>query len=157
MKFRIEISEALGEEELVLYCRELNESTLELQRRLAGLAGATGTLAVSREDVDYYLSHDEILFFETDENRVAVHTDRQIYYTKQKLYELEESLPSTFLRVSKSTILNTAKIRSIRKNLAGASEVQFAHSLKSAYVSRNYYRLLMDKMAERAGRNMNEK
>jgi DNA-binding LytR/AlgR family response regulator len=65
-----------------------------------------------------------------------------------KLYELEQALPRSFLRVSKSAILNTAKIYSIAKNLAGPSVVGFRGSHKQISVSRRYFPLLTD-MLER--------
>ena len=38
----------------------------------------------------------------------------------------------SFLRVSKSCIMNTGMIRSVRKNITGASEVEFTDSVKKA-------------------------
>ena len=42
------------------------------------------------EDTEYYLSLDEILFFETEAKEVWVHTTDKMYQTRYKLYELEE-------------------------------------------------------------------
>ena len=146
MKLRIETRDDLQENELVLYCKELSEEILELQRQLSSLTQTTGTIAVTKGELDYFLRFSEILFMETDGTNVAVHTDKQIYYTKQKLYELENCMPHYFMRVSKSAIINTHEIRSIHKNLTGASEIEFTNSVKTAYVSRNYYKSLMEKL-----------
>ena len=104
---------------------------------------------VMKGDKEYYLLLTEILFLETTENQVAVHSKNQIFYTRLKLYELEELLPSSFMRVSKSSIINTEKIRSIKKNITGASEVEFEESHKSAYVSRSYLKPFLSRMEER--------
>ncbi len=146
MKIRIETRDDLQENELVLYCRELSEDVIELQRQLSSLTQTAGTLTASRGDMDYFLKYSEILFMETDGTSVAVHTAKQIYYTKQKLYELENSIPYYFMRVSKSTIINTREIRSIRKNITGASEIEFSTAGQFAYVSRSYYKSLMEKL-----------
>lgn len=146
MKIRIETNEQLVEDEILIRCAELNEDVLELQRQLQSLLKSQATLSVSQGELDYFLKYPEILFMETDGTRVAVHTANQIYFTKQKLYELEEQIPMYFLRVSKSTILNLKEIRSIRKNITGASEIEFSNSHKKTYVSRNYYKVLMEKM-----------
>ena len=95
------------------------------------------------------LTLDEILFFETADSVVAVHTATQIYETHLRLYELEKMLPGSFLRVSKSCIMNTGMIRSVRKNITGASEVEFTDSVKKAYVSRSYFKVLTDKLEEK--------
>ena len=68
------------------------------------------------------------------------------FEAKYKLYELEEKLPSYFLRISKSTILNTRKLYSITKNLAGASKIEFQGTYKTVYCSRNYYKALKEKL-----------
>lgn len=146
MKIKVEIDANLIEEEIILHCRELNEETIAIQKRISEVVNTGLKLTVTRGDLEYYLDLNEILFFETAGATVAVHTMTQIYETHLRLYELEELLPRSFLRVSKSTILNTNKIRSIRKNITGASEVEFNGTGKKAFVSRSYYRLLTDKM-----------
>jgi len=65
------------------------------------------------------------------------------------LYELEEMLPNNFVRVSKSTILNVNQIYSINRNLTSSSLVQFYKSYKQVYVSRNYNKILKQRLEER--------
>lgn len=149
MKIRVEIDENVKEEEIILRCRELNDETIAIQKRIAEAVNEGMKLTVTRGESEYYLNLQEILFFETAGVAVAVHTVNQIYTTHQRLYELEEILPGIFLRVSKSTILNTGRIRSVRKNITGASEVEFDGTAKKAFVSRSYFKLLTDKLEEK--------
>ena len=149
MKIRVEIDENVKEEEIILRCRELNDETIAIQKRIAEAVNEGMKLTVTRGESEYYLNLQEILFFETAGVAVAVHTVNQIYTTHQRLYELEEILPGIFLRVSKSAILNTGRIRSVRKNITGASEVEFDGTAKKAFVSRSYFKLLTDKLEEK--------
>ena len=149
MKIRVEIDENVKEEEIILRCRELNDETIAIQKRIAEAVNEGMKLTVTRGESEYYLNLQEILFFVTAGAAVAVHTVNQIYTTHQRLYELEEILPGIFLRVSKSTILNTGRIRSVRKNITGASEVEFDGTAKKAFVSRSYFKLLTDKLEEK--------
>ena len=149
MKIKIEIDEALAEEEIVIRCKSLNEDVISIQKRITDAVNSRMQLEVSRDDKEYYLVIDEILFFETDANGVVVHTATQMYETKHKLYELEDLLPGNFIRVSKSSILNSAKVRAIHKNITGASEVEFVGSSKKVFVSRNYFKVLMAKLEEK--------
>ena len=149
MKIRVEIDENVKEEEIILRCRELNDETIAIQKRIAEAVNEGMKLTVTRGESEYYLNLQEILFFETAGAAVAVHTVNQIYTTHQRLYELEEILPGIFLRVSKSTILNTGRIRSVRKNITGASEVEFDGTAKKAFVSRSYFKLLIDNLEEK--------
>ena len=149
MKIRVEIDENVKEEEIILRCRELNDETIAIQKRIAEAVNEGMKLTVTRGESEYYLNLQEILFFETAGVAVAVHTVNQIYTTHQRLYELEEILPGIFLRVSKSTILNIGRIHSVRKNITGASEVEFDGTAKKAFVSRSYFKLLTDKLEEK--------
>ena len=74
-----------------------------------------------------------------------VHIPLTIY----KLYELEEFLPGYFMRVSKSTILNTNHIYSITRSISSSSKVEFQNTHKQVYVSRYYYKPLKIKLLEK--------
>ena len=100
-------------------------------------------------ETEYYLSLEEILFFETEESGICAHTINNIYNVKYKLYELEELLPGYFMRVSKSTILNTNHIYSITKSISSSSRVEFQNTHKQVYVSRYYYKPLKIKLLEK--------
>lgn len=149
MKIKIEIDEDLREEEIVIRCKSLDDDVISIQRRITDAVNSRMQLEVSKGEKDYYIITDEIFFIETDAAGVVVHTSKDIYETKLRLYELEEILPGNFIRVSKSTILNASKVRAIHKNITGASEVEFAGSSKKVFVSRNYFKLLMAKLEEK--------
>ena len=149
MKIKIEIDDGLAEEEIVIRCRALNEDVISIQKRIMDAVNSRMQLQVTRGEKEYFITIDEILFFETDSNGVIVHTANQIYETKYRLYELEDLLPGNFIRVSKSTILNSDRVRSIHKNITGASEVEFSGTIKKVFVSRNYLKLLLEKLEEK--------
>lgn len=54
-----------------------------------------------------------------------------------------------FLRISKSTILNTNHIYSITRNITSSSIVEFQHTHKKVFVSRHYYKILQLKLSEK--------
>lgn len=149
MKIKIEIDDGLAEEEIVIRCKSLNEDVISIQKRITDAVNLRMQLEVSKGEKEYYLTIDEILFFETAANGVIVHTATQLYETKYRLCELENLLPGNFIRVSKSSILNASKVRAIHKNITGASEVEFVGSSKKVFVSRNYFKVLMAKLEEK--------
>ena len=149
MKIKFEIDENIDEEEIIVKCKELTEDMMLLQRKITEAVNSKLKLQVIKGAKEYFINLEEILFMETTGQYVAVHTKDAIYETKQKLYELEDLLLGSFMRVSKSTIINTGKIRSINKNITGASEVEFGGTQKKAYVSRNYIKALFSKLQEK--------
>ncbi len=149
MKIKIEIEEALEEDEVLIRCRGLTEEIAAVQRAVSEAAGGTQKFVFYKGNTEYYLRLDEILFFETDESGISAHTKSDAYQTKYRLYELEELLPGFFMRVSKSTILNTNQIYSIDRNLTASSVVAFTGTHKQVYVSRYYYKPLVSKLEEK--------
>ena len=143
MKIKIEIDEALEENVVLIRCRALTEEIAAVQKAVSEAAGATQKFIFYKGNTEYYLMLDEILFFETDQNGISAHTRTDAYQIKYKLYELEDILPGFFMRVSKSTILNTNHIYSINRNLTASSVVAFLNTHKQVYVSRYYYKPLI--------------
>lgn len=149
MKVTIEVDENLSEECVVIKCKELNDNIIKMQQALAEHTKSDMTMALHKTDKEYYMPLDKIIFFETENKEVRAHTREEIYETTYKLYELEELLPGYFMRISKSTIVNLNHIYSITKNIAASSVVEFGDSHKKVYVSRNYYKALVERLAEK--------
>ena len=149
MKIKVEIDENLPEDEILIRCRTMDEETIAIQKQVAEAVKSRLQLNVFKGEIEYYLTLDEILFFETSGSLVAVHTKSDIFETKLRLCELEEILPGFFFRISKSAILNTRQVQAVHKNLTGASEVEFHQSHKKVFVSRNYFKTFTAKLEEK--------
>ena len=147
MKIRIELEETLEEAEVIIRCKSIDEKILHLQKLLKNET-KTETIQANREGKECFLELKEILFFETSDGMVHAHTKKAAYDVKYRLYELEELLPGYFMRISKSTVVNTSLIFSITKNLSSSSEIEFSNTHKKVYVSRHYKIALNEKMME---------
>lgn len=155
MKVKIEFDESLTENEILIRCASMDEEVQKLQRAISDIVLGSRKFVCYQDETEYYIPLDDILFFETESGRIRAHTRTQVYLTKLKLYELEELLPGSFMRVSKSAILNINHIYSITKNLTASSVVEFTDTHKQVYVSRYYYKPLKFKLEEK--RNAYEK
>ena len=125
MKLRIEFDDNLQEDEIIIRCRELSPQIVQLKETVSESLQKNEVISFYKGDTRIYLSLEEILFFETEQNTVLAHTMDDCYEIHHRLYELEELLPSYFMRVSKSTILNTGQIFSIDKNINDHSDLRF--------------------------------
>ena len=146
MKIKIELDSDLNENEIIIRCPALTEKIQMLQQVISDAVPEHPRMTFYKGDVQYFLNLEDILFFETEDKWINVHTAEDIFQTRQKLYELEELLPRYFLWISKSAILNTHKVYSIHKNIAASSVVEFVDSHKQVFVSRNYYKALIHQM-----------
>ncbi len=146
MKVRIVFDENLVEDEIVIKCRQLNSEILNAQQAIFDITSNVPRISFYKEEKEYFLPLERMLFFETSNNIVEAHTADDVFSTRYKLYELEEILSKNFVRVSKSTILNAEQVYSIERNLTSSSLVQFQSSYKQVYVSRLYFKDLKDKL-----------
>ncbi len=149
MKVRIEIDETLAEDELIIQCRQLDDRIQEVQQFISREISSSGCITLKKGMTDYYILLKDILFFETSEKNIQAHTANNIFSTELRLYELEEFLPGYFLRISKSTIINVNYVYSVTKNLAASSVVAFNGTHKQVYVSRHYYKALVNRLNEK--------
>ena len=146
MKVRIELDPQMDEPEMIIRAPRLTEEVTRLQQLI--LEQKMMPLTFYKDRSEYFVDVSEILFFETDGEKIYGHTREDAYEVRQKLYELEEILPITFCRISKSTIVNTKQIYSIEKSFSGTSTVNFYQTHKQVHVSRHYYQLLKERLKE---------
>ena len=149
MKIRIELDNQIQEDEVIIKCSELSEEVTRIQRVISEILAEKREMIFYKENKEYYLSINDVLFFETEESLIYAHTLSEVYQVKYKLYELEEILPKNFVRVSKSTILNINHIYSITRNITSSSLVEFKNTHKKVYVSRSYYKVLKLRLLEK--------
>ncbi|KRL06002.1 LytTR family DNA-binding domain-containing protein [Liquorilactobacillus oeni] len=147
MKIKATIDSSLEETEIIIHA-PANEQIHKICQLLQEKNKMISTLKVYKGITEYYMEVPRILFFETEGRQVNAHTAEHIYITRYRLYELERLLPQNFMRISKSTILNTEKIFSLTHSLSN-SLVQLQDSYKQVYVSRKYYKELRKKLEER--------
>ena len=150
LKIRIEIISESEEEEVIIKCKELDSTVQEIHKAITEKTSRIPNMVFYKEKVEYYFPLADILFFETDNDAVFAHTTNDIFRIDFKLYELQKILPDTFVRISKSAIVNIVHILSINRNLASSSLIRFHKSHKQIYVSRLYYKDLKLKLNNRS-------
>ena len=148
-RIRIEVDPE-GPEEVIIRCKRLTPDILKLQELLE-----TGTAESNVRKLSLFLGDEEhlvdlrkILFFESTDGSVAAHTDKRIYYTDMKLYELESILPNNFMRISKVCILNLEAVGWLKREITGPCRAGFATSPKQVFISRMYYKPFREKLEE---------
>ena len=149
MKIKVEIDEELTEEEIIIRCSQYDEKIQKMESMIGDVTLRTQKIILHKENMQYYIPLEKILFFETGQNMISVHTADDVFYTNYKLYELEGILPGNFVRISKSAIVNVNPIFAINRNITSSSAIEFYHSHKQVFVSRNYYKVLKEKLDEK--------
>ena len=89
MKIRIEVDENIQDDEVIIRCANLNEDIQNLQSAIKDALSKKNRIIFYKDNTQFYISLDEILFFETEETSISAHTLNNVYEVKYKLYELE--------------------------------------------------------------------
>ncbi|MBQ2665160.1 LytTR family DNA-binding domain-containing protein [Methanobrevibacter sp.] len=80
---------------------------------------------------------DEIFMFRVEDKQVKVYTENSEYLIKKPLYQVEETLSTDFVRISKTSIVNLKKIERVAPSLKGMMFIQLKNGLKDN-ISRKY-------------------
>lgn len=136
MKIRIRRVKAPCETEVSVTCSDSpDERTMNLIRYLQSL---TNEIVGYKGEEAYKLLLQDVYYIDCVDEKTFLYLERTVFETQQKLYEWEEQLADTsFVRISKSTILNTDKLKSVRPMLGGKMEATMINGEKQI-VSRHY-------------------
>ena len=116
--------------------KAVNE-TDDIKAAMEILEGGVKKLALLKDGKTVLLEISFIYYIESVDKRTFVYTKENCYESKLRLYELEESLGSYFLRISKSMIANLKKIKSVKSDLSGRMEASMLNGEKIV-ISRSY-------------------
>ncbi|WP_204120935.1 MULTISPECIES: LytTR family DNA-binding domain-containing protein [Levilactobacillus] len=147
MKIHVEIDDTVSEPEVTIRAAA-NTDLSQVMAALNTVGTTPKRLTLRQRGQNVQVAVADILFLEAADHQVMVHTADAVFVTRQPLYELAESLPVTFQRISKSAILNRNQILSLTKSVTG-NLVRFQQSHKQIYVSRRYYKALKDALEEK--------
>lgn len=103
-------------------------------------ANSGSKLIVYREEEQFFLDPEEIVYLETGTNRIIIYTAKDSYESRQKLYELKEQLSSfSFAQISKSTVVNIHSVKSIQAEFSGNYRVKLKNRPEILTISRKYF------------------
>lgn len=143
MKITIETPLPGEEDEIIVRCAHLDDRLLQL---ISSFKTEQDKLTGYLEDKIVKLSPTDIFYFESVDNKVFAYTGKGVYEIHKKLYELEAEYENTdFLRISKSSIVNIAKIAYIRPIFNGRFEAKLKNEEK-IIISRQYVLELKKKL-----------
>ena len=134
MKITIKEPPAGAEEEIIVLCHNISP---ELLKVLNSLKASSNMLVANIGNEIHRVNPADVFYIESVDKRTFLYCERDVYESKQKLYELEEMAIKDFLRISKSAIVNMSKIKAIIPSLSSGAEAVLVNNERVA-VSRRY-------------------
>lgn len=137
MKFRI-IIDKNSEEEIIARVHSPSSLTQQIENLVCSFSGIDSIIGY-RDDELRKLSFDEIECITIiDKKVIAIDTEKQLYRIQDRLRDLEELLPSYFIRINKSTLANEHRILRFDAAFSGGVDAVFRCGYKE-YVSRRCF------------------
>ncbi len=120
-------------------------SLLELLKK----QNATNTkkLMLFKDDEQYLISPDEIIYIEVTKSRVEAVTVSDRFDTKKKLYELKDMLTNEpFAQINKGTLVNLDYVKSVAAEFSGNYTLKLKNSKEILTISRKFFKEFKDKL-----------
>jgi len=144
LKIKLESAE-LPETEVIIRGDVTSEEVVSLLQLLK--KRNSGKLILYKEEEQYIMDADEIVYVEVSDNKVYAYTKQDTYEAKQKLYEIKELLGGrSFAQINKSVIVNIDCVKSIQAEFSGNYRLKLKNRKESLTISRKYFKEFRDRI-----------
>lgn len=137
MNFRLIIDKE-KDEEVVATVHERTALIDEIEALIQKHTGTDRIPGYTEDDIKMLSVSDIECVTVLDGKTYAIDSKNRHYRLKQRLYELEEQLPSSFIRINKSTLANEARLDRFKVTYAGSVDAVFKCGY-TEYVSRRCF------------------
>ena len=115
MKINLDIDGKYDDTEVIIRAPHLNN---DIERMVAMMRMIDMQIAVRKDNETYLLETDKILYIEAVDRKTFIYTNSENYESELKLYEIKKELiERDFLRISKNSIVNLRKIKSLKADV----------------------------------------
>ncbi|WP_295589591.1 LytTR family DNA-binding domain-containing protein [uncultured Methanobrevibacter sp.] len=136
MKVNLFVSRDIEEPYADIHTNELTDNITKAMSILES-DESSEMLAVKKGSDFALLEFSDVYMFRVEDKQVKVYTEKGEYQIKKPLYQVEETLTSDFVRISKTTIVNLKKVERVAPSLKGMMFIQLKNGLKDN-ISRKY-------------------
>jgi len=135
VKITIEPPQPGEEEQIIVRCHNIPPELL----RLLNAFKAQDNMLIGYLGSDIHrVAPRDVFYIETVDNKTFIYCEKDVFESRQKLYELEEALAGgDFLRISKSVVANLSKVKSLSPALSGRLEAVLQNN-ETIIISRQY-------------------
>lgn len=137
MKFKLIIDKE-KDEELIATVHERSPLTDQIEQLVMQHTGTDRIAAYAEDDIKMLPFADIECITILEGKTYAIDSHNKRYRLKQRLYELEDMLPSSFIRINKSTLANENRLERFTASFSGAVDAVFKCGY-TEYVSRRCF------------------
>ena len=134
MKVEIKLIEGLEESYAVIYTELIDE---EIQNIVSIIGNSTGVVTAFNNERIIVLKESDIYVIRVEDEKTVIYCKDKQYISKKRLCELEKTLKSSSMKISKTTLINLKYIEGIEAAFGGMMLLIMKNGVKD-YVSRRY-------------------
>lgn len=134
MKVSVELSKEYVPPRAVIYTDALTD---EIQRSIDILSANDSPIVAQTEDRFVIIRPDEVYMIRVENRDTVIYTENEHFYSRKRLYEVLGQLGAGFMQISRQTIINLSKVKSVEAGFSGTLLLKLSNG-SSDYVSRTY-------------------
>ena len=140
MEFKL-IVDKEHKEEVIVYAKEENQLVKEIRE----LVMSNYQLNAYKAGEIIRISPNEVYCFTIEKNKLYAVTEKEKLQIKQRLYQIEEQLGNSFVKINQSSIANIRKIDRFTVSLGGSLVVIFKNGYRD-YISRRQAKFVKERL-----------
>ncbi|MCL2753887.1 MAG: LytTR family transcriptional regulator [Defluviitaleaceae bacterium] len=138
MRVEIKIDPDVAETSAVIYAPKMTPELMTLVEVLEGAQGKTSLLVAKNDDKLFVIEPDQVDIIRAEGGEIKVYNNKaRDYLITKPLHEILESLPSNFVRISKSAIVNIGRVDHLSSSFNGTMHIVMKNGIND-YISRKY-------------------
>jgi DNA-binding LytR/AlgR family response regulator len=138
LKIDLDINDNYEEVTVVIKAPSIDDVVMDIMEKLKSESKKEKSIVGKKNQKVYILNPKDIIMFYSEEQKVLADTSEGSFEIKMKLYEIEELLAKTsFVRISKFTIVNVKRINNIELFFNGSLIINLSNG-KQETISRRY-------------------
>lgn len=134
MHVEIKVLEEVTNTYAVIYTNQITEEVLQAVDMFGNV---NGIITAVEEDKTIVLRTEDIYMIRVENNKAIIYCKEKKYASKKRLIELEKILKGSFMKISKTTLVNLNYIASVEATFGGMMCLLMKNGCKD-YVSRKY-------------------
>lgn len=134
MNAQIKIISGLEEPYVEIYTSDITD---DIQNLLSLIKASSNIVTAQQDERTIVLKERDIYMIRVENEKTIIYCKEKKYYSKKRLYELENILKHSFMKISKTTLVNLQYIDGVEASFGGTMLLILKNGCKD-YVSRKY-------------------
>ena len=136
MDIEIKVDKKYDTPKIIIYAKDINKEVSDIIDTISNINQKS--LKVYRDEKIYFLKQNEIETIYSENGKIYVRCNNELFIVKNRLYKLENILDKNiFVRISNSEIVNFSMVKNIDFKIIGSLILNFK-SGNTTYASRRY-------------------